>query len=146
MIDAEEYQRNMRYFNNFIIGTKVYKSNIEAISNLSDEETMICHCRIPGYLLESKSWGEFLVDNVTEVVYNDTAFHHLVLAENKKELISSLLERQNHQQDDEFDDLIQGKGKGLIFLFYGPPGVGKTYTAGSYYSSKNAFYMAQLRR
>ncbi|OCK72941.1 P-loop containing nucleoside triphosphate hydrolase protein [Lepidopterella palustris CBS 459.81] len=28
-----------------------------------------------------------------------------------------------------FDDVIAGKGQGLIFLLYGPPGVGKTLTA-----------------
>jgi len=30
---------------------------------------------------------------------------------------------------DNFQDLIQGKGEGTIFLLYGPPGVGKTLTA-----------------
>lgn len=29
----------------------------------------------------------------------------------------------------EFDDFVKGKGKGLIGLFYGPPGAGKTLTA-----------------
>ncbi|KAF7519891.1 hypothetical protein G7054_g12948 [Neopestalotiopsis clavispora] len=31
----------------------------------------------------------------------------------------------------DFDDLIEGKGKGLIVLLHGPPGVGKTFTAES---------------
>jgi len=30
-----------------------------------------------------------------------------------------------------FDDVIQGKGKGIIMLLSGPPGVGKTLTAES---------------
>jgi len=30
----------------------------------------------------------------------------------------------------QFDDHIQGKGKGMIFLLHGEPGVGKTLTAG----------------
>lgn len=146
MIDPEEYNRNVAGSSrNFIFGTRVSESGTEAISKLSDEEIMICSCRLPGYSLELKRWGLFLVVNVTKVAYNNTAFHHLVLSEKKKELISSLLERQNHQLDDEFDDLIVGKGKGLIFLLHGPPGVGKTYTAGSYYPFDNVFYMTQLK-
>ncbi|KAL8777118.1 MAG: hypothetical protein Q9213_007999 [Squamulea squamosa] len=41
----------------------------------------------------------------------------------------SLLKRQDDHQDDGFDNLVKGKGKGLIHLLHGPPGVGKLYTA-----------------
>jgi hypothetical protein len=30
----------------------------------------------------------------------------------------------------QFDDIIKGKGKGMVFLLHGEPGVGKTLTAG----------------
>lgn len=30
-------------------------------------------------------------------------------------------------------DLVRGKGLGMIFLLHGPPGVGKTLTAGMYF-------------
>ena len=56
----------------------------------------------------------------------------LVLPHNQKRLISSILERPECQENDGFDDLIQGKGKGLVLLLHGPPGVGKTYTAGPF--------------
>jgi SpoVK/Ycf46/Vps4 family AAA+-type ATPase len=35
---------------------------------------------------------------------------------------------QNHEKA-EFWDLVEGKGKGLVILLHGPPGVGKTLTA-----------------
>ncbi|KAF3484267.1 uncharacterized protein GIQ15_03591 [Arthroderma uncinatum] len=54
----------------------------------------------------------------------------------------SLDRKERHGQDDggepqtraeksSFDNIVVGKGKGLIFLLYGPPGVGKTLTAES---------------
>ena len=109
---------------------KTYVSDLEADRDLSDEEIMTCPPWKPGYSLDLKEWGRFLVTNITEVAYNDTAFDGLVLQEQKKRLMLSLLERQDCQQNDNFDDLVQGKGKGLVFLLHGPPGVGKTYTAG----------------
>lgn len=36
----------------------------------------------------------------------------------------------------QFDDLIKGKGKGMIFLLHGEPGVGKTLTAGACFEAK----------
>ena len=129
MLDTEHSHRGFSKLK-FIPDTKTYGSGLEANKELSDEEIMTCIHWLPGYSLELKEWGFFLVSNVTEVAYNDTAFDGLVLQERKKRLILSLLERPNCQQDDSFDDLIQGKGKGLVFLLHGPPGVGKTYTAG----------------
>ncbi|KAL8713834.1 MAG: hypothetical protein Q9225_006684 [Loekoesia sp. 1 TL-2023] len=131
MLDLEQHKRTQGASWKFISGTKGFTSGLEANASLSNEEIMICYPYIPGYSLELKQWGWFSITNISEVAYNDKAFHGLVLQEQKKRLISSLLERQDCQQDDGFDDLIQGKGKGLIFLLHGPPGVGKTYTAES---------------
>ena len=137
MLDPEQYSSSVQHSSrSFIFGRKSYHSGTEAITKLLDEDIMLCHHYLPGYSLELKAWGLFRVTNITEVAYNDNAFQGLVLPENQKKLISSLLRQQHHQQDDEFDDLIRGKGKGLIFLLHGPPGVGKTYTVGSYHPSE----------
>lgn len=141
MLDSKQFRRAVMGSYDLIFGTRIYKSVAEAIANLSHEEIMICVSFLPGYSLELKRWGLFTVTGVTEVAYNDEAFHALVLAEQKKKLISSLLERQDDKQDDEFDDLICGKGKGVIFLLHGPPGVGKTYTAGYFDPSHRDLYM-----
>lgn len=139
MLDSKEFTHAVIGHYAFVPGTQIYESVAEAISNLSDEEIMISCSVLHGYSLELKRWGVFKVSCVTEVAYNDKAFHALVLVEQKKKLISSLLNGQgdqhDNQQEDDFDDLISGKGKGLIFLLHGPPGVGKTFTAGYSYSS-----------
>jgi hypothetical protein len=46
-------------------------------------------------------------------------------------MISSLVD-MNEGDNIHFDDWIRGKGKGIIFLLHGEPGVGKTYTAGEF--------------
>lgn len=97
--------------------------------SLSDEDTMLCNSWIQGYSLKNKVWGHFEVAKIQEVGFNDEAFSNLVLPEEKKDLILSLVQQQDDNGDG-FDDLIKGKGKGLIFLLHGPPGVGKTFTAG----------------
>jgi len=71
---------------------------------------------------------------VKEIGYNNAAFDSLVLPEDHKELILALTESQVANKET-FDDVIQGKGKGMIMLLSGPPGVGKTLTAESGESS-----------
>lgn len=136
VVDIEQYSRAVKRIHcpEFAFGTKIYRPLTEANSDalFSDEEIMTCHPYLPGFSLELKKWGLFSVADIQELAYNDQAFHGLVLSAEKKKLISSLVGDQSFKGDDGFDDLIRGKGKGLIFLLHGPPGVGKTYTAGPY--------------
>jgi ATP-dependent Lon protease len=53
-----------------------------------------------------------------------------VLPQNQKELILGFAQSQRKHRDT-FDDIIEGKGRGMIVLLCGPPGVGKTLTAES---------------
>ena len=83
-----------------------------------------------GYSLKNKKWLTFSIGSVLDIEYNERAFESLVLPEDHKELILALAESQVKHRDS-FDDVIQGKGKGMIMLLSGPPGVGKTLTAES---------------
>lgn len=69
------------------------------------------------------------VAKIHDITFDSEAFSSLVLSQEKKDLMYSLIESQNNGRA-EFDDFIKGKGKGLVFLLHGPPGVGKTLTAG----------------
>ncbi|KAK4244639.1 mitochondrial sorting [Corynascus novoguineensis] len=88
---------------------------------------MLARPRTRGYSLKFKKWLDFFVEQITEVEWNSTAFDRLVLPPDQKELIMSFSESQI--AGSRFDDIIQGKGKGIICLLSGPPGVGKTLTA-----------------
>lgn len=89
---------------------------------------MICDFQIPGFSLFDKTWCFFAVDFISDVEFNSDAFKQLLLPRNHKELAHALV--KNHGSN-EFDDLIKGKGKGLVFVLHGAPGVGKTFTAES---------------
>lgn len=54
-------------------------------------------------------------------------FSNLVLPNDRKELLQSLVEA--HHMELGFDDFIKGKGHGLVVNLFGPPGVGKTFSA-----------------
>jgi hypothetical protein len=65
------------------------------------------------------------VNSIREIEWSEGAFESLVLPANQKELILGFTESQRKSKD-MFDDVIEGKGKGIILLLCGGPGVGKT--------------------
>ncbi|KUJ10193.1 P-loop containing nucleoside triphosphate hydrolase protein [Mollisia scopiformis] len=96
--------------------------------NLSDEEYLICNHRVLGFSLASKEWGAFAVSPLKDVVWDESAFEKLIIEPKRRDLICSLV--RSHRNDKTgFDDIIRNKGKGLIGLLSGGPGVGKTLTA-----------------
>jgi hypothetical protein len=96
--------------------------------SLTNEDLMICDYQIPGFSLVDKRWCWFSIDLIDHVAFNAGAFDTLVLPKTHKDLVYALV--KNHGSDD-FDDLIKGKGRGLVFVLHGEPGVGKTFTAES---------------
>lgn len=85
---------------------------------------------VRGYCLTSKQWTEFKVDNISKIAWNDKAFDMLVLPPPRKRLLKALVEEQKKHKVDT-DDVVRGKGQGLILFLCGPPGTGKTLTAES---------------
>lgn len=97
---------------------------------LTTEQKLICTPLLRGYALKEKMWLNFFVNAVREIEWSSGAFESLVLPSNQKELILGFTETQRKYRET-FDDVIEGKGKGIILLLCGPPGVGKTLTAES---------------
>jgi len=82
--------------------------------------------QLMGFSFTNKCWGTLVIDGLREVQFNDSAFEHLVLPQARKRLVKAVVE---YDDEGHMSDLIRGKGEGSVFLFYGPPGVGKTLTA-----------------
>ena len=122
VIDTDSYNR----FNpNRTIQVAGLKDKI-----LSEDQLLLCTASFQGYSLRDKKWLRFWIDSVKDIVWNDKAFESLVLPSDQKKLILAFAESQvKHAQA--FDDVIKGKGKGIIMLLSGSPGVGKTLTAES---------------
>lgn len=84
------------------------------------------------------------MDYVIDIIPDKSIFDSLILPDDRTEIIKALVQSHKRrgiaapgQQDiDSGDtaysaDVIKGKGQGLLILLHGPPGVGKTSTAGS---------------
>ncbi|CAK7206585.1 hypothetical protein SEUCBS139899_009383 [Sporothrix eucalyptigena] len=92
------------------------------------EELMFMSPMVEGYALKNKLWFSFYVEDIRPIKWNDGAYDHLVYDEQQKDLVLSFVESHGHTTS-KVEDVIIGKGDGLIILLSGPPGTGKTLTA-----------------
>jgi SpoVK/Ycf46/Vps4 family AAA+-type ATPase len=88
---------------------------------------MLCVSYVHGFHLSSKKWRKLFVNQISDIVW-DNPFDNLVLPDNVKDLLLAFV-RTKTSGDATFDDFVGGKGKGMIMLLSGAPGVGKTLTA-----------------
>lgn len=76
------------------------------------------------------------MDGISNITFNDLAYDKLVLPPGEKKMAWAFVESKNlllNASDSDsctaFDDFVTEKGRGLVMLLCGSPGVGKTYTA-----------------
>lgn len=98
-----------------------------------DLQFMLCPPRVLGYILREKQWAQLEVDKLEDPSDDKGAFIerlHLkgdsLSGKETKDLLLNLV--TNHGKD-QVADLTEEKGKGMVILLYGNPGVGKTSTA-----------------
>lgn len=111
---------------------------ILAQGRLKDDEAGICTAFLHGYSLNKRLWGYFPVEHAKEVEWMPNSFDRLILSPRPKQAIMALVKSYiNTPPSTLLSDLVRGKGLGMIFLLHGPPGVGKTLTAGTYFVPTN---------
>jgi hypothetical protein len=92
---------------------------------ISDEQLYMTSPFIPVFSFRHKRWAIGKVEYLKPMVFNTGVFDQLVLDEDRKFIIKSLVEHNGSG----FNDIVGGKSGGFIFLLHGAPGVGKTLTA-----------------
>lgn len=105
--------------------------DIEGLSEreFTEEELIIASPVVLGFAFSEKLWLEFTVSGIRDIEWNEKAFESLVLPENQKSIVKALVESHTFNEAQNIDDVIQGKGRGLVAVLHGPPGTGKTLTA-----------------
>ncbi|KAL8670305.1 MAG: hypothetical protein Q9168_005145 [Polycauliona sp. 1 TL-2023] len=99
---------------------------------LLDDEYALLPPRLLGYIPVKRIFAQLavkhlsLVDNTNK---DDVWNSDLILNEAKKKIIKTLVENHAQMAHNRTPDLVEGKGKGLVILLHGPPGVGKSLTA-----------------
>ncbi|KAK4222477.1 ATP-dependent zinc metalloprotease YME1L1 [Podospora fimiseda] len=107
------------------------EKNREAMLALEEKEPHLMYLMplIEGYALKNKLWVSFYVEDIQPMTWNDAAYDHLVYDEAQKDLVMSFVESHGQSKVRAMEDVIAGKGQGLVILLSGPPGTGKTLTA-----------------
>ncbi|KAK8231335.1 hypothetical protein BKA81DRAFT_344244 [Phyllosticta paracitricarpa] len=99
-------------------------------ADLLSEEHLFILCPImPGFALHTKSWTIINVDWISSLGEPDQVPAADIPEEDLK-FIKALSNRQMKTKIPWSTDFIKNKGRGVVVLLHGPPGVGKTYTVG----------------
>ncbi|KAL4738843.1 hypothetical protein BDV11DRAFT_215630 [Aspergillus similis] len=132
----EEY-RHSEYFTTTDLLTSRPVKDIQ----LSDDQLLLLPPRVYGYSLLDRRWLALNVSLLREIPTRDnqarSKLEDLVLPTEHKRVLQALITNQvrlphggSDRSQEQFSmDAVPAKGKGLIILLHGAPGVGKTSTA-----------------
>ena len=141
MIDFEIHQRLHRTASIFTLQemrskqTDPWRLSLHRNDEPEEDEFLTMPTRIPGYDFLEKEWVSLSVSNIKPIKWNKQPYEDLVLPEATKHLVKALVMTRASSIKKKGEragfDIISGKGNGLIMLFHGSPGTGKTLTAES---------------
>ncbi|CAL8578347.1 hypothetical protein XPA_004136 [Xanthoria parietina] len=101
---------------------------LETGTQPDDMVKLLCPQIVHGYCLRDKVWKKLNVTQLRPVNFRKNAWERLVLDEEYKDIVQAMVSSYVDKTAG-IDDLIAGKGAGLVTLLHGPPGTGKTLTA-----------------
>lgn len=129
MIDCKTYHR-IDANDSFYVRSFSKKDQTRPDGKLTEADHLLSHAFVRGYSMTAKGFFELRLDKITPITWNTKCFDGLVLDAGTKKTVQALV--STHAQDaveGGFDDVVKGKGLGLVCVLHGPPGVGKTMTA-----------------
>lgn len=103
-------------------------TNSDEVDIIENENVLFCCVSkiLPVFNMEDKTWSWLkITKEYTEVVWDPTMLEKVVIDPSVKKVIYNLISSVKSRDV----DYIANKGNGLIFIYTGPPGVGKTFTA-----------------
>lgn len=112
---------------------------ISSNEELTENMMLLLPNKVYGFVLRSRRWHFLNIDSLRTLERHSDGFESLILPPGVARLVESLVKTHDPQNMPSFSsskcerehqvDLVGGKGKGLIILLHGAPGVGKTSTA-----------------
>jgi hypothetical protein len=124
----DENQNDDPDVNNFMY--MISQLDLEEDLDSADDNFLLLAPRLLGYAPKEKAWAQFSLDTESikpPVGKQPENFDRVLqLGEQFKTAIKALVRSYDLKQENPTADVVKGKGKGLVLLFHGPPGVGKT--------------------
>ncbi|KAF4630939.1 hypothetical protein G7Y89_g7191 [Cudoniella acicularis] len=107
------------------------------VESLTPHQLKLLTNRVPGFYLQDHKWVMLDIANINEYTPSELGFRQLVLPPGHTDVIEALIKTRKTpgkgvsgpRRETFTADIVEGKGKGLIILLHGAPGVGKTSTA-----------------
>ncbi|ERT00557.1 hypothetical protein HMPREF1624_03931 [Sporothrix schenckii ATCC 58251] len=110
--------------------------NTDTSYELSEENLQLLPGRVMAYVLRDRKFVQLDVHYLSKIEQQSNVFENLKIAPQHKEMVMALVDSHFRKKESKSprhfslgQDLIQGKGEGLVILLHGVPGVGKTATA-----------------
>jgi hypothetical protein len=112
--------------------SKIYKKyRRDSSYSVSNEEALLCPSTVRGYSLKDKCWVDFNVETVQDIEWDEACLPKLQINPTTRNFLACLVSK-HAEAGHQMKDVIDEKGKGIAFLFHGPPGCGKSLTAGMF--------------
>ena len=131
----DDHRIDKRRTFDFIRANKSLLRTVNDSSELTEDLILLLPNYVYGFVLRSRRWYSLDIANIRPILRHTEGFDSLILPDGVARLVEGLVQihdpkqtnlapgatvEQKHQVD-----LVRGKGKGLIILLHGAPGVGK---------------------
>ncbi|MCJ1385544.1 hypothetical protein MMC17_008667 [Xylographa soralifera] len=121
---------------NELIFAPLPSSTLSNASMVPEKDFFLLPSRVFAFVLRTRSFAPLSLLLLEPIKPQIESLHNLQLRDDTfKDIIQALVRthfiQKDTQQVSDFEyDIVRGKGKGLVILLHGAPGVGKTFTAG----------------